>query len=188
MSSLYLIFLLILNLAFYVVLFAFVLRMLFQLFRANAQNPIALHIGSVTNVVVLPLREYLPRTRYVDLSTFVCWLAIDLIKYTVMIFLANHSHLSFMQYLILIPADLLMQISTVIFYATLFYAIINFVAPGLQSVGMDTLKILSEPALAQARKLISPRAGFDFAPIIVLLVTKFIEIAITQYIPAGYFF
>lgn len=182
------IFLTLLNLAFYFVLFAFMLRMLFQLFKVNAQNPVAISIANATNIAVLPLRQYLPRTRYIDLSTLVCWLFIDIIKYTVIIFIASDSLLSPIAYLYLVPADFAMQMLTLIFYSTLFYTIISFVAPGLRSVGMDTLRALCEPALKQARKLISPAGGFDFAPVIVLLITKFTQIAITKYIPPNYFF
>jgi uncharacterized protein YggT (Ycf19 family) len=188
MSIVYNLFITILNLAFYIVLFAFMLRMLFQLFKVNAQNPIAISIASATNIIVLPLRQYLPRTRYIDLSTFVCWLIIDIIKYTVIVYLNTQSLLSPSAYLYIVPADFIMQMFTLIFYSTLFYTIISFVAPGLRSVGMDTLRALCEPVLRQARKIISPAGGFDFAPVIVLLLTKFTQIAITKYIPPSYFF
>ncbi len=188
MSIVYSLFITVLNLAFYFVLFAFMLRMLFQLFKVNAQNPIAISIANATNIIVLPLRQHLPRTRYIDLSTFVCWLVIDILKYTVIVFLSGSSMLSFSHYLYIIPADFIMQMLTLVFYSTLFFTIISFVAPGLRSVGMDTLRALCEPALRQARRLISPAGGFDFAPIIVILIAKFTQIAITKYIPPSYFF
>ena len=175
------------NIAFYLVLFAFMLRMLFQLFKANSTNPFAINIVKFTNPAVLFLREYLPRTRYIDLSTLVCWIIIDLLKYIILSFLTMRYGLTTLQYIVLVPADFIMQLTMVIFWATLFYVIINFVAPGLQSVGMDVLKTLSEPALKKARKLISPDTGFDFAPIIVLVLAKLIQLAINLYIPADYF-
>ena len=188
MDTIYGFFIIVLNLAFYVVLFAFMLRMLFQLFRVDARNEVALKIAHVTNPMVLYLRNYLPRTRYIDLSTLACWLIIDVVKYTVIMLLSGSSLPSFFHYLMLPPCDFIMQACSIIFYATLFYAVVSFVAPGLQSMGMDTLRALSEPALKQARKIISPAGGFDFAPIIVLLITKFSQVAITKVIPAGFFY
>lgn len=178
---------LLVNIAFYLVLFAFMLRMLFQLFKVNATNSFAINIANITNIAVQPVREYLPRTRYIDLSTFVCWLIIDLSKYIILSFFNTQSSIDTIQYLFLVPADFIMQVTMVIFWSTLFYTIINFVSPGLQSVGMDVIRSLSEPALQKVRKFVSPDSGFDFAPIIVLIGTKLIQIIINLYIPADYF-
>ncbi len=167
------------------------LRIIFQLLKAPANNQVAIMIKNVTDVVVLPVREYVPKTRYIDLSTFLCWLVIDIIKYTILVYFTSksgHGFLSFFEYLQIVPADFLMQAMSIFFYSTLFFTIVSFVAPGLQSVGMDTLKVLCEPALKQARKIISPAGGFDFAPVIILFVTKCIQLSIIQFIPAAYFY
>lgn len=188
MSTLYNILLIIVNLGFYLILFAFMLRMLFQLFKASPQNPVVMAINNVTDHAVLPLRNFIPKTRYIDLAALSCWLIVDIIKYTIVVYIGADTFLTPMEYLYIVPADFAMQFLSLLFYSTLFYTIINFVAPGLQSPGMDTLRALSEPALNQVRKKIPASGGFDFAPIIVLLGTKFCQISITQFIPASYFY
>lgn len=188
MSTLFNIFLILLNIGFYLILFTFMLRLLFQLFNANSNNPVVLAITNVTNYAVLPLRDYIPKTRYIDLSTLLCWFIVDILKYTLIVYLSAHDFLTFFEYISIIPADFAMQALSLIFYSTLFYTVINFVAPGLQSAGMDTIRALSEPALAVVRKKIPPSGGFDFAPMVVLLGTKFAQVSITQFIPASYFY
>lgn len=179
------------NFGLYIVLFTFMLRMMFQLVKIPASNQFARMIGNLTDVVILPLREYLPKTPYVDLSTLVCWLVVDIIKYTVLVYFTatgSDNFLSIIEYIQIVPADFVMQAMSILFYSTLFYTIISFVAPGLQSVGMDTLRGLCEPALNRARKIISPASGFDFAPMIVLFISKCVQLSIIQFIPAAYFY
>ena len=188
MSTLFSMLLFVLTVFFYLVLFAFMLRMLFQLFKANANNPVAITIANITDIAVKPLRDYMPRTRFIDLSTLSCWLVIDVIKYTFIVYLDAGTFLTPAQYLYIVPADFVMQALSIIFYATLFYTVINFVAPGLQSPGMDTLRALSEPVLNVVRRRIPPSGGFDFAPVIVLVLSKFCQIGITQVIPPTYFY
>lgn len=188
MGTIYNILLYAVNLTFYLVLFALMLRMLFQFFRASATNPVAVTIAHYTNPIILPLREYLPRTRYIDLSTFTLWLVVDFLKYLLIVYLEIKQVLTPAQFALVIPADFIMQLTTLIFYATIFYTVINFVAPGLQSVGMDTLKTLAEPPMAMMRKFIPASGGFDFSPFLIILIAKCIQIGITQFIPAAYFF
>tara|TARA_B110000879_G_scaffold152199_1_gene197036 strand:- start:1789 stop:2295 length:507 start_codon:yes stop_codon:yes gene_type:complete len=167
------------------------LRILFQLFKTNSNNQVAVMVANVTNVMVIPLRQYLPRTRYIDLSTLTCWLFFDILKYTILVYFTAKSgsgFLSIIEYIKIVPADFIMQALSIIIYSTLFYTILLFVAPGLKSMGMDTLKALSEPALIQARKIISPAGGFDFAPAIIMLGSKCIQLSIMQFIPASYFY
>jgi YggT family protein len=178
----------VLNLILYLILFAFMLRMLFQLFRADARNPVAVNIAQLTNIVVEPLRSYVPRTRYIDLSTFLCWFTISAIRLGMLFYLSPPNAFSPVLFLAYVLTDFILQFTTIVFYATLFYTILNFVAPGLQSVGIDTLRSLSEPVLKIVRSKIPPTSGFDFAPLVVLMVAKFTQIALTSYLEASYFY
>lgn len=176
------------NLVFSLVQLVFLLRILFQLFRANANNAFCQKIAAITNPIIVPLRKIIPRTRFIDLSTLTVWVALDLIKYIILLYLESGEHLSFMQILLIIPADFIMQSTMIVFYAIIFHFIIGFVANGIQNTLTESLKILSEPALKFSRKIISPAGGFDFSYIIVLIALKVVQYAITFYIPARLFF
>ncbi len=188
MGAFYNIFLFLINFLFSVVLFVFVLRLIFQLFRAPAGNPFCEGIAKVTNPIILPLRKLIPRTRYIDASTLLVWLVIDILKYIIIVYMTQSHVLTAYQLLLIVPADLVMQVTTIIFYVVIFYALLKFVASGMDNTAMRTLKILSEPALKLGRKLLPATGGFDFSPIVVVVAAKCIQIAITTYIPAGYFF
>ncbi len=170
------------------VLFLFILRVLFQIFKAPGNNEFCQLVLKLTNPLVLPLRKVIPQTRYVDLSTLLLWVTIDLFKYILLVYMQTHTVLSTGQLILLLPCDFFMQTTTIIFYATLFYAIMRLVAAGMENTAIETLAILSEPGLRFGRKLISSAGGFDFSPILVLVVLKIIQISITSIIPANYFF
>lgn len=188
MGAIYNIVLFIINLFFSLVLFIVILRLLFQMCRAPAGNPFCEGIAKLTNPVILPLRKLVPRTRYIDISTLIVWLVIDVIKYCVVIYMTHQHILTLFQLALIVPADLIMQTSTILLYTVLFYALLKFVAPGMQNTAISTLRILAEPVLKISRKFIPAVSGFDFSPIVAIVVLKAIQIAITTYIPASYFF
>lgn len=177
-----------LNFILSIVQLVFLLRLLFQLFRASSKNAFCITIANLTNPIILPLRKYIPRTRFVDLSTLLAWVVVDIVKYVLIVYIKTSVMLSFLQVVFLVPSDLIMQITSIIFYAIIFYIILKWVASGINNVAMDTLRTLSEPALRVGRQIIPSSGGFDFSPIIVLFALKVIQYAITLYIPAGYFF
>jgi YggT family protein len=166
----------------------FILRLILQMLRVSSQNEFAIMIAQATNPVVQPLRSILPRTRFIDISTLSVWLTVDIIKYLVIVYFQAHVVLSAFQLAVLIPADFIMQCLTLLFYAVLFHAILSFVAQGMVNTATITLKALSEPLLALGRKIIPNAGGFDLSPIVVLFVIKVIQMTITTYIPASYFF
>jgi YggT family protein len=164
------------------------LRILFQLFRASSNNAFCQLIAKWTNPIITPLRQFIPRTRFIDLSTLSVWVALDLFKYIFLVYLQSKVFLSTFQLLLLIPADFLMQAITLVFYSILFYSIISFVAKGIHNTAIDTLRTLSEPTLRFGRRFIPGTGSIDFSPIVMLIALKALQYAITFYIPARFFF
>lgn len=177
-----------LNFAFSIVQLVFLLRLLFQLFRASASNKFCQTIANITNPVITFLRKYLPRTRYVDLSTLTAWLVLDILKYIFIVYLESKQLLTIPQLILLIPADFVMQTTMVIFYSIIFHICFQLLAKGIQNTVTDSLKTLSEPALKIGRKIVPYKGGFDFSWIVVPITLKAIQYAIILYIPARYFF
>lgn len=182
------IFLFIFNFIISLVQFVFVLRILLQMLRVSSHNEFAVMLAELTNPVIKPLRSFLPRTRFIDISTLSVWLIVDLFKYIVIVYFKAHVVLSPMQLIVLIPADFIMQCCMILFYAVLFHAILSLVVQGMVNTATITLKALSEPLLNMGRKVIPNAGGFDLSPIFVLFILKVIEMTITSYIPAAYFF
>ena len=68
---------------------AFVLRLLFQLVRANFRDPMADAIVRVTNWLILPLRRVLPPIGKIDTATVVAVLAVASIRTFALLALAG---------------------------------------------------------------------------------------------------
>src|SRR6202035_5595300 len=64
----------------WLLLLAFVLRLLFQLTRANFRDPMADAIVRVTNWLILPLRRLLPPIGKVDTATVVAVIVVASIR------------------------------------------------------------------------------------------------------------
>ncbi len=167
----------------------FLLRMLFQFFKVKSNNEVALMVAHFTNPVVKPVRKFLPRTRFIDLSTLSIWIAIDLVKYLLMVYLQTDAVLSGFQLLLLLPCDFIMQTCFILFYSTLFHAILGLVAQGMHNPATETLEALASPLLNLARNFIPKIGALDLSPIAVLIGLKAIQLFITTYlVPTSYFF
>lgn len=168
--------------------FLFILRIILQMVKAPSNNELSTMLAQVTNPVIQPLRQFLPRTRFIDVSTLAVWVAIDIIKYIALVYLKVHVVLTAFQLILLVPADFIMQVTIILFYATLFHAVLNLVAAGMVNPATEMLKILANPLLEKIRQFFPDIGGFDLSPIIVLFLLKVIQMTITTYIPGGYFF
>src|ERR1700729_3894181 len=73
----------------WLLLLAFVLRLLFQLVRADFRDPMADAIVRVTNWLILPLRKLLPPVGKVDTATVVSVLLIACVRTFVLLALAG---------------------------------------------------------------------------------------------------
>lgn len=188
MKALYEIFMFLLVSAFSILSTIFILRILLHLFRANANNAVCQMIAKLTNPIVLPLRNIIPKTAYFDFTSLVILLVIELLKYEVVSLIQTGQFFSPFWLVVLIPFDIVMQVCWILFYILLFKIILSWVAPHLHTPVIEFLHILGEPPARLGRKLISSVGGFDLGPFVALVVLKVIQLAITAYIPAGYFF
>ncbi len=59
--------------------FAFLMRVILQIVRADFRNPLAEAIVRVTNPLVLPLRRVIPPLRKLDLASVVALLIVELL-------------------------------------------------------------------------------------------------------------
>src|ERR1700752_2894275 len=73
----------------WLLLLAFVLRLLFQLVRADFRDPMADAIVRVTNWLILPLRKLLPPVGKVDTATVVAVLLIASLRTLILLALAG---------------------------------------------------------------------------------------------------
>ena len=142
---------------------AFVLRLLFQLVRADFRDPIADAIVRVTNWLIMPLRRLLPPIGRVDTATVVAVLLAAGARTFIMMAMAGAGVGDVVAFLRITLLDLVGLVLRVYLFAMLLYWLTSFVSPGGYAPGIRLLAQLCEPILKPVRRMI-PRIGqIDFS-------------------------
>jgi YggT family protein len=144
---------------------AFLLRLLFQLVRADFRDPMADALVRVTNWLILPLRRVLPPIRKVDTATVVAVLLIASLRSFVEMLLggADIRDWDWLVFLHITVVDLIGLILRVYLFALLLYWLTSFVSPGGYAPGLRLLGQLCEPVLKPVRRMIPPIGQIDFS-------------------------
>jgi YggT family protein len=149
---------------------AFVLRLLFQLARANFRDPMADAIVRVTNWLIMPLRRVLPPIGKIDTATIVAVIAVASVRTFAALSLAGAAvgDVSlFLRITIVNLADLVLRIYL---FALLLYWLTSYVSPDGRAPGVRLLAQLCEPILKPVRRIIPPIGQIDFSVLWVSIV------------------
>jgi YggT family protein len=149
----------------WLLLLAFVLRLMLQLVRADFRDPMADAIVRVTNWLILPLRRVLPPIRKIDTATVVAVLLITVGYGFIINLLFGHPRW---------PPDpwdlarvccltLIGMVLRIYLFALLIYALTSFIAPGGYAPGVRLLAQICEPVLRPVRRIIPPIGQIDFS-------------------------
>ena len=148
----------------WLLLLAFVLRLLFQLVRADFRDPMADAIVRVTNWLILPLRRLLPPVGKVDTATVVAVLLIACTRTLIVLALARGVGLGdWIVFLRTVLLDLVGLVLRVYLFAMLLYWLTSFVSPSGYAPGVRLLAQLCEPILKRVRRVIPPIGQIDFS-------------------------
>jgi YggT family protein len=149
---------------------AFLLRLLFQIVRANFRDPMADAIVRVTNWLILPLRRILPPIGKVDTATVVAVLAVASARTAVLLALDRAGFGDPLVFLRITAVGLVDLTLRVYLFALLLYWLTSFVTPGGYAPGVRLLAQLCEPLLKPVRRLIPPIGQIDFSVLWVSIV------------------
>ena len=152
------------------VFFAFLLRVILQLARADFRNAIAQAVLRVTNPLVLPLRRVIPPVGKVDLSSIVALLLIELMVVAVQLWLFTGTIPSTRVLLLAAATDLARSIVWFYIIALFIYALLSWVAPGTYSPAAALLDRICEPLVAPVRRIVPPIGGLDLSVVFVLIL------------------
>lgn len=142
---------------------AFVLRLMFQLVRADFRDPMADAIVRVTNWLILPLRRMLPPIGKIDTATVLAVLAVAAARTAALLALSRLGFgdaLSFVYGTALSLVDMVLRIYL---FALIVYWITGIVSPGGYAPGIRLLGQLCEPLLKPVRRVIPPIGQIDFS-------------------------
>ncbi len=142
---------------------AFLLRLLFQLVRADFRDPIADATVRVTNWLILPLRRVLPPMGKVDTATIVAVLAVAAVRTAALFLLTGMGFADPVSFVRIMIVELIELTLRVYLFALLLYWLTSFVTPGGYAPGVRLLSQLCEPVLKPVRRVIPPIGQIDFS-------------------------
>jgi YggT family protein len=147
----------------WLLLLAFVLRLLFQLVRADFRDPMADAIVRVTNWLIMPLRKVLPPIGKIDTATVIAVLLVAAARTFMLMALAGGGVGDVVLFLRITILDLVGLVLRVYLFAMLLYWLTSFVSSGAYAPGVRLLAQVCEPILKPVRRII-PRIGqIDFS-------------------------
>jgi YggT family protein len=147
----------------WLLLLAFVLRLLFQLVRADFRDPMADAIVRVTNWLILPLRKVLPPLGKIDTATVVAVLLIAALRTLILLALSGGGIVDPLVFPRSTLLDLVGLVLRIYLFAMLLYWLTSFVSPSGYAPGVRLLAQVCEPILKRVRRMI-PRIGqIDFS-------------------------
>lgn len=156
------------------------LRLLFQLVRADFYNPFSQFIVTLTQPPLKILRRFIPGFFGIDVATVVLLLALQLCEIYLLAWFQGFTP-RLPGVLVLAVAELIRLTVWVFIIAIFVRIILSWVNPyGTRHPIADLLYSLTEPMLAPARRLIPPIGGLDLSPILVLVLLQLTLILIVS--------
>jgi YggT family protein len=142
---------------------AFLLRLLFQLVRADFRDPMADAVVRVTNWLILPLRRLLPPIGKVDTATIVAVIVVASARTAALLALDREGFGDLLLFLRVTVIGLIDLTLRIYLFALLIYWLTSFVSPGGYAPGIRLLGQLCEPILKPVRRIIPPIGQIDFS-------------------------
>lgn len=147
------------------------LRFLLHFAGANFYSPIVNSIMRITDPVLNPIRKVLPVSKRLDLASLTATLALETISVYIRVMHAGALDIFPMWAYVWNGAVSAFQIAIWVYLVAILASVVmSWVAPNVYSPLAEMAKQLSDPFLAPIRKLLPPMAGFDFSPMLGMLV------------------
>jgi YggT family protein len=163
------------------VVWAFLLRLLMQLVRADFRNPFAGAVLALTNPLILPLRRLLRPIGRLDSASLVAVVAVQLAAKAAVLAVSGITGLPIVVLLEATVVALAVNITYVLSGAIIISVVLSWVAPGGYNPVAALFDSLSRPVLRPFRRLIPPLGGLDLSPIFALILLQAIRIVIGEW-------
>jgi YggT family protein len=150
------------------------LRLLFQLLRADFYNPLSQFIVKVTHPVLRPMRRLIPPMGPLDTSSLLLAWLLKSIEIGLLLLILGASASPLMALLWAVPA--LIQLTINIFlFAIIIQAVLSWINPDPYSPVFGLLNSLTRPVLEPARRLLPDISGIDLSPMLAIIVLYLLE-------------
>jgi YggT family protein len=156
--------------------YAFLLRLLLQLSRADFRNPLSQAVVRLTSWLVLPLRKVLPPIGRLDTASLVAVYVVQVAAVGIVFLMSTGIAMPVAGMLWWGLKKSLIAVLQLYTVAIVVYALLSLVAPGSYSPAVGLLSSLCEPLLRPVRRVLPPLGGLDFSPLVVILGLQAIKI------------
>jgi len=155
---------------------ALILRIILQWVRADFFNQMSQLIWKITQPVVSPLRNVVPRWRNLDTAALAVLLVLTWLFIQLMLWMWPGG--AYVNFLLTLWWTLIKIVKLTIMIYTLsllIQAVLSWMGPGVSNPAANILWSLNEPLLRPVRRIIPPIANLDLSPLVVMLVLQFIN-------------
>ena len=147
---------------------AVLLRLLFQLVRADFYNPLSQTIVTITNPPLIRMRRYIPSIRGIDTSSVILLIALQALVLWLRYAILGYSP-AFLGLLVSAIAALVTKTIYVFIVSIFILVIASWIAPQSYSPILGLLNDLTDPILRPVRRRLPPLGGLDLSPLVVLV-------------------
>ena len=156
---------------------AIMLRLLLQWVRADFYNPLCQFLVKATNPVLVPARRVIPSIGRLDTASVVVMLLLELIQ---LVIINQLSQAGFDLQFMLLFALRKLVVTLLMTYFVLIIArvIVSWIGSQSRHPLIPLIYQLTEPVLRPIRKVIPPISGIDLAPLLALIIIRFLLILI----------
>lgn len=153
-----------------------ILRLLMQKLGAHYRNPVSQLVIRLTNIFVSPLQRIIPGFKGFDLAIVLLLLVFVFIEALLLFWLRFRFVPHFWGLLVIAIGTLGNKFMNLYFYAILIRVIMSWVVSLQRSPVAEIIFLITEPVLKPARRIVPTMAGFDFSPILILILLQLISI------------
>jgi YggT family protein len=157
-------------------LYVLLLRMLMQKYRVSWHNPLSQFVIKISDPVVKPLRRWIPGLAGFDLSIVLVVFVIQCVGLWVLESLLGGHSMAIVGLLIVSLGLCLAQLLNLYFFMVIVVAIMSWVATGRPNPLAAVFVSITEPLMSRIRRILPAMGGFDFSPVVVLLLIQMIKI------------
>ncbi|KTD48585.1 YggT family protein [Legionella rubrilucens] len=162
-------------------------RIFLRYFRISALHPISQGINGLLNPIIGPVERLVyrkqPAPKRYDWITLLFVIAVELIKFFLIGLIVYGAIMPFSYLLLFTAADLIVQPLNLLFFMVLIRALMSWINPQWHHPAGEVLAVMTNPLLALGRKIIPDISGFDFSPIIIMIMIKVITLFISASMP-----
>ena len=162
-------------------------RIALRYFKVSSLHPVSQMIIKLTAPILTPCNKLFSLLnvniiRY-DWPCFLLIILVELIKFFVIGLLFLKVMLAWPLICAFTAAELVVEPCNLLFYALIIRVIMSWVSPGWQHPIAYLALLVTEPLLASLRRRLPTMSGFDFSPLVAIIILKVITLFITASLP-----